>query len=339
MTKTRAPPLSRENIIKGSIATFPRAEREMDENFVTRSATMRKTLDMVQRVAQAEATVLITGESGTGKERVARLIHESSSRASGPFIAINCGALAESLLDSELFGHARGSFTGALEARAGLFEAANHGTILLDEIGEASPGVQVKLLRVLQEREVRRVGDNHSRPFDARIIGATNRDLTRQVLSGTFREDLYYRIRVVEVRLPPLRERSEDILPLAEQLLARCATRMNRKITAFSAEVAERLECYEWPGNVRELESAIERAVALSRSCRVELDDLPDEIRDAQPRRHTNVESVRPLHDVSRDYILAALDLNEGNQTSTARQLGIGSATLYRKLKSYHGSH
>lgn len=306
-----------------------------DEHLVTRSEIMKTMLDMAERFALVDSTVLITGESGTGKERIARLIHDRSSRAEGPFAAINCAAITESLLDSELFGHARGAFTGALRARPGIFEAANHGTLLLDEIGEISPGVQVKLLRVLQEREVRRVGDNHSLPLDVRVIAATNKDLLHQVRSGTFREDLYYRIRVVEVHVPPLRERPEDILPLSELLLARSARRVPRKVPSIPPEVAERLQIYEWPGNVRELESAMERAAALSQDGRLEIDDLPDEIRNTQRHHHGKAESPRPLQEITKEHILATLDFNEGNRANTARQLCIGSATLHRKLKSY----
>jgi transcriptional regulator with PAS, ATPase and Fis domain len=296
---------------------------------------MRTAVAMALRLAEVDSTVLITGESGTGKERMARLIHEQSARRDKPFIAVNCGAIAENLLESELFGHARGSFTGAIQAHAGIFEAANYGTILLDEIGEISPGMQIKLLRVIQEREVRRVGEEKSRPVDFRVLAATNRDLASQVELGLFRRDLYYRVHVVEIQVPALRERHEDILPLARDLLAESAARMNRVIIGFSPEVANRLLGYHWPGNVRELENAMERAVALARGTRVELTDLPEVIITETVQTAVKLDSVRPLQDISKDYILAALELNLGNQTHTAKQLGIGTATLYRKLKSY----
>jgi DNA-binding NtrC family response regulator len=302
---------------------------------VAKSPRMRQLLDLTRRVASVDSTVLITGESGSGKERIARFVHEESTRAAGPFIAINCGAITETLLESELFGHARGAFTGATQDRPGLFEAANGGTLLLDEVGEVSPGMQVKLLRALQEREVRRVGENKSRKVDVRIVTATNRDLAHGVAAGTFRQDLYYRLKVVELSVPPLRERRDDVLPLARVLLADAALRMKRKISALAPGAADQLLRYEWPGNVRELENAMERAVALARGSRVELEDLPEEIRQAFPKPVATVGTVRPLHEIEREYILAALDLNLGNQTHTAEQLQIGSATLYRKLKSY----
>ncbi|MBC7171536.1 MAG: sigma-54-dependent Fis family transcriptional regulator, partial [Polyangiaceae bacterium] len=269
------------------------------------------------------------------KERIARLVHDESTRAAGPFIAINCGAITETLLESELFGHSRGAFTGAVQDRPGLFEAANGGTLLLDEIGEISPAMQVKLLRALQEREVRRVGENKSRRVDVRVLAATHRNLDLAIAGGTFRQDLYYRLKVVELRVPPLRERREDVLPLARVLLAEAALQMKRKISGLAPLAADQLLRYEWPGNVRELENAMERAAVLARGTRVELEDLPEEIRQALPRPVAFVGVVRPLEEVEKEYILAALALNGGNQTHTAAQLRIGSATLYRKLKSY----
>lgn len=302
---------------------------------VARSPRMKQVVDLARRVAKVDATVLLTGESGVGKERIARLIHDESPRANGPFIAINCGAITESLLESELFGHARGAFTGATADRPGLFEAANRGTLLLDEIGEVPPAMQVRLLRVLQEREIRRVGENTSRPVDVRVLAATNRDLTHDVATGTMRQDLYYRLKVVEVQVPALRYRREDILPLARALLADAAERMGRRITGLSAAVADQLLRYSWPGNVRELENAMERGAALTPGDRVELEDLPEEIRAVAPSPVFDATTVRALRDVEKDYILAVLGWNDGNQTRTAAQLGIGTATLYRKLKSY----
>ncbi len=302
---------------------------------VARSPAMRQLVDLARRVAKVDSTIIITGESGSGKERVARLVHEESTRAAGPFIAVNCGAITETLLESELFGHVRGAFTGANQDHLGLFEAANGGTLLLDEIGEVSPGMQVKLLRALQEREVRRVGDTRSRSVDVRILAATNRDLADAVASTAFRQDLYYRLKVVELHVPPLRDRRDDILPLARVLLADAAIRMKRKISGLAPGAADQLLRYEWRGNVRELENAMERAVALARSTRVELDDLPEEVRQASLGPIATAGAVRPLHEIEKGYILAALELNGGNQTRTAEQLQIGSATLYRKLKSY----
>jgi DNA-binding NtrC family response regulator len=314
-----------------------RVARDVAEpmGIVAKSPTMRQLVDLARRVAKVDSTVLITGESGSGKERIARLVHEESTRAAGPFIAVNCGAITETLLESELFGHARGAFTGATSDRPGLFEAANGGTLLLDEVGEVSPGMQVKLLRTLQEREIRRVGENKSRRVDVRVVAATNRDLAHGVAGGAFRQDLYYRLKVVELHVPPLRERRDDVLPLARVLLADAAVRMNRKIAGLAPAAADQLLRYEWPGNVRELENAMERAVALARGSRVELDDLPEEIRQAFPKPVATKGTVRPLEEIEKEYILAALELNQGNQTRTATQLRIGSATLYRKLKSY----
>ncbi len=311
--------------------------RDADEprGVINKSAKMKEVVDLARRVAKVDVTVLIAGESGVGKERIARLIHDESTRTLGPFVAVNCAALTETLLESELFGHARGAFTGATSDRPGLFEAASHGTLLLDEIGEVSPGMQVKLLRVLQQREIRRVGENESRPVNARVIAATNRDLALRVAEGEFRKDLYYRLKVVELQVPSLRERVDDILPLARLLLGIAAARMGRKITGIDPGVADQLLRYAWPGNVRELENAMERAVALAQGSRVQLGDLPEEIRLAFPRPVVNGEAVQSLSEVERDYILAVLDINEGNQTHAAKQLGIGPATLYRKLKKY----
>jgi len=302
---------------------------------VAKSPAMRQVVDLARRVAKVDSTVLITGESGSGKERIARLVHDESTRATGPFIAVNCGAITETLLESELFGHARGAFTGATVDRPGLFEAANGGTLLLDEVGEVSPGMQVKLLRALQEREIRRVGENKNRRVDVRILAATNRDLAHGVAGGAFRQDLYYRLKVVELHVPPLRERRDDVLPLARVLLADAALRMKRKISGLAPGAADQLLRHQWPGNVRELENAMERAVALARGNRVELEDLPEEIRDAFPTPVAARGKVRPLGEIEKDYILAALEANGGNQTHTAAQLRIGAATLYRKLKSY----
>ena len=313
-----------------------RVARESDEplDVVHKSPAMSQLLDMTRRVAKVDASVLITGESGSGKERIARLVHDESTRAAGPFIAINCGAVHESLLESELFGHVRGAFTGATADRPGLFEAAHGGTLLLDEVGEISAGMQVKLLRVLQEREIRRVGENKTRRVDVRVLAATHRDLVSRVASGDFRQDLYYRLKVIELQVPPLRQRRDDILPLSRILLADAALRMKRKVAALAPRAADQLLHYAWPGNVRELENALERAVALARGTRVELEDLPEEVRHALPSSIVHGEA-RPLAHIEKDYILAVLERNGGNQTRTAEQLQIGSATLYRRLKSY----
>jgi two-component system, NtrC family, response regulator HydG len=305
------------------------------DGLVVRAPAMRQLVDVATRVAGVDTTLIITGESGVGKERIARLIHERSGRADGPFIAVNCGAITETLLESELFGHARGAFTGATHERLGLFEAANKGTLLLDEIGELPLAMQVKLLRVLQEREIRRVGESHPRKVDVRILAATNLNLAEQVESKTFRADLFYRLNVVELKVPPLRDRSEDIVPLARFLLANAVVRLKRPVTGMSPAVADQLLRYAWPGNVRELANVIERAVVLATGKRIEVDDLPEEVRVASPRRITEAGTARPLSEVEREHILAALALNNGVQARAAKQLQIGSATLYRKLKAY----
>ena len=325
-----------ERKLRERTRVLSRVARDVDEplGMVARSAAMRQLVDLARRIAKVDTTLLITGESGTGKERVARLVHDQSARARGPFIAVNCGAITETLLESELFGHARGSFTGAVQNRPGLFEAANGGTLMLDEVGEVSPMMQIKLLRALQEREVRRVGENHSRPVDVRVMAATNRELAEDIASGRFRKDLYYRLNVVELHVPSLRDRREDILPLARILLAEAALKMKRPITGLSPRAADQILRYDWPGNVRELENAMERAVALARVSRTELVDLPEEVRQALAIPSIST-VVKALDDVEREYIMAVLDRNGGNQSRTAEQLEIGSATLYRKLKKY----
>ena len=312
------------------------ADVDIDDplGIVAKSPAMNRLVDLARRIATVDTTLLITGESGTGKERIARLVHDQSARRRGPFIAVNCGAITETLLESELFGYARGSFTGAVQDRPGLFEAANGGTLLLDEIGEISPGMQVKLLRALQEREVRRVGENKSRSFDVRVIAATNRSLADDIEAGRFRKDLYYRLNVVELHVPALRDRPEDILPLARILIVEAALRLKRPVTGLTPRAADQLLRYDWPGNVRELENAMERAVALARVSHTELDDLPEEVRQAMAIPSISG-AVRSLDEIEKNYILAALEHNGGNQTRTAEQLAIGSATLYRKLKKY----
>ena len=320
------------NAVAGAERTSP---MELDPSgLIAASEKMRHVLDLARRVAPVESTVLLTGESGVGKERLARLIHESSPRAGGPFVAVNCAAIPEGLLESELFGHVRGAFTGATQDRVGLFAAAQGGTLFLDEVGEMAAGVQVKLLRVLQEREIRRVGESSARKVDVRLLAATNRELAGEVTAGVFRKDLYYRLRVVELRIPPLRERKADVLPLARMLLGAALKRTGRKLSGFSPAAADQLLRYNWPGNVRELENAVERAVALAGGERVMPEDLPEEIRAALPGAHTPGR-VETLATIERDYILAVLAANENNRERTAAQLGIGTATLYRRLKLY----
>jgi len=301
---------------------------------VGNSAAMRKVLELAQRVAQVDSTVLVTGESGVGKERLAHLIHDQSARASRALVAINCGALPDTLLESELFGHRRGAFTGATQDRPGLFEQASGGTLFLDEIGEISPAMQVKLLRALQEREIRRLGDNVTRPVDVRVIAATNRHLADEVQAGTFRHDLYYRLRVIELDVPPLRARTDDILPLARERLASLAGRMKSKVTSFTPRAVEQLLRYPWPGNVRELENAIERAVVLASGTRIDVGDLPGEIGGAAATSYIPGDE-RSLAEVEQAYILAVLAAHGGHRGKAAAHLKIGAATLYRKLAAY----
>ncbi|MBI5477415.1 MAG: sigma 54-interacting transcriptional regulator [Deltaproteobacteria bacterium] len=308
--------------------------READA-LVAKSPRMTRMLELAERAAVADTTVLITGESGTGKERVARFIHQRSRRSKQPFVAVNCGALPESLLESELFGHQRGAFTGAVANREGLFEAASGGTLFLDEIGEAPPSVQVKLLRALQEHSVRRVGATKDVAVDVRLLTATNRDLEQLVASGSFRKDLFYRLRVIPLELPPLRERRDDILPLARLFIARTCRENSCGPCALSSEVLDALCAYPWPGNVRELENAIERAVVLAEGQpKIELTDLPVELRE---RAAVAAQADEPLTlaEAERRHVLDVLSRCEGNRAATARALGIGENTLWRKLKAY----
>ena len=315
------------------LAAIAHVEEDPTE-LMGRSSVMRKLMGLAQTIASIDSTVLITGESGTGKERVARFVHDHSSHADGPFIAVNCGAITETLLESELFGHARGAFTGATTDRPGLFEAANGGTLFLDEVGEISLPMQVKLLRALQEREVRRVGENKSRPVNVRILSATNKNLKIEILNKRFREDLFYRLNVVELAVPPLRQRREDILPLARLLLAEAATQMKRKVDGLTAPAADQLLGYPWPGNVRELANAMERAVAVAKTSRVDVEDLPPEVRLVLSL--VSEKGVpRLLKDVEKDCIMGALEKTEGNRIKAAELMGMGVATLYRKLKIY----
>ncbi len=301
------------------------------------SPAMLKMCELITRVADTETTVLITGESGTGKELVAKALHAKSGRREGAFVAINCAAMPENLLESELFGHTRGAFTDARTARPGLFIKASKGTILLDEIGEMPAGMQAKLLRALQERTVRPVGGDQEQPFDARIIAATNRDLETEVEERRFREDLFYRINVVRVHVPPLRARGSDILLVAQHFLERYAAQSRRPVIGMTSATADKLLTYAWPGNVRELQNCIERAVALAQFDQIGVDDLPEKIRDYKTAR-ISIESndpseLLPMEEVERRYILKVLEAVGGNKTLAAQVLGFDRRTLYRKLE------
>ncbi|MBW3141501.1 sigma-54-dependent Fis family transcriptional regulator [Ferrimonas balearica] len=301
--------------------------------FVVRSPKMLRLMALARRVAQVDSSILVTGASGVGKEHISRFVHRCSPRRDQPFVTVNCGALSETLLESELFGHARGAFTGADSARAGLFEEANGGTLFLDEIGETSPAMQVKLLRALQEKEVKRVGENRVRRFDVRIIAATNRDLEAEVEAGSFRLDLLYRLKVIELDVPPLAQRGEDILPMANQFLEKFSRQMGRTLTGLSKGAINQLLGYHWPGNVRELHNAMERAVALSQSEWIEAEDLPKEVAKAEQPPATS-DDMRPMKEVEREHILAVVEACDSKkQAADALQLGV--ATLYRKLKEY----
>jgi DNA-binding NtrC family response regulator len=310
-------------------------ERYGIAGLIAQSPAMHTVLDLVERVAPTDATVLVQGESGTGKEVIAKALHHASPRAARPFVAVNCGAVPETLLESELFGHVRGAFTGAAGNKLGLFEEADGGTLFLDEIAEMPPPLQVKLLRVLQSGEVRRLGATQTTIIDVRVIAATHGDLVARIGQGTFREDLYYRLNVIHVPLPPLRERREDIPALAEHFLARSAGKLGRPLR-LSAGALERLLLYPWPGNVRELENAIERAAILARTETVDADDLPPHVAaglqlgpsPTLPRQVT-------LADAERAHILQTLERVGGNHSGAAEALGIGRTTLWRKLKEY----
>lgn len=304
---------------------------------IGRSQGFKKAIELAKRVASSQSNILITGESGSGKEVIAKAIHELGDKKDGPFIAINCSAIPENLLESELFGHAKGSFTGASDKKIGLFEEANKGTLFLDEIGDLSLPLQAKLLRVLQERKVKRIGENHYREFSARIICATHKDLKKEVAQGNFREDLFFRLNVIPIYLPPLRERKEDILPLSEYFLKKFASMNNSNVKGFSKEAIKKLEINEWKGNVRELENAIERAVVLSVSDIIQPEDLPssENFTSEQKSELSFVETskVMTLDELSKKYIRLVFDKNNGAKEQTAKDLGIDRKTLYRKLK------
>lgn len=295
------------------------------------SSAMRHVMALAARVAPLDSTVLITGESGVGKERLARWLHRASPRAHRLFVAVNCGAFADTLLESELFGHARGAFTGAVQNRLGVFEASTGGTLFLDEIGEVSPAMQVRLLRVIQEREVIRLGETKARAVDVRLIAATNRDLLEEVAHQRYRRDLYYRLRVIDLHVPPLRQRPEELLGLAHDLLARTAARLRRPVVGYTPRALDRLLDYLWPGNIRELEHAIERACAVATGPEIDVEDLPDAIRgsDAAGRRCDQ----RPLAERETAYIRAVLDRHHGDRRLAAEELGISLSTLKRRLR------
>ena len=297
------------------------------------SQAIKQTLEMVRQVAPSTATVLFQGESGTGKELFAKAIHQYSSRGDGPYVAVNCAALPESILESELFGYEKGAFTGAAQRKAGRFELAHTGTLFLDEIGDTAPQVQVKLLRVLQEGEFERLGGTQTLQVDVRIVAATNKDLAEAVGSGRFREDLYYRLNVINIHLPPLRDRQEDIPLLCHHFLTVFARKNNKLIRGFSQEVLERLMDYAWPGNVRELENTVERAVVLCKGETITIDDIPTRFfLESSERRRLTIELGTPLTEIEQRVISETLKMTRGDKRLAAQLLGIATRTIYRKL-------
>lgn len=314
-----------------------RRDRTTSGRPVGQSKSWNEVLRLAETVAPTDSTVLITGESGTGKEVIARYIHELSVRAEHSFLSINCGALPESLLESELFGHVKGSFTGAVKDKTGLFAAADHGTFFLDEIGETTPSTQVKLLRVLQQREVIPVGATESVAVNTRVLAATNRDLEEEIKRGSFRADLFYRLNVIAVHLPPLRQRADDIPLLADSFLARSAQLRSEDPKVLADETLDALMAYAWPGNVRELENALERAVILSSGGTIHADALPERVtaRRAEPLVSERAPVTPTLEAIERAYIQWVLQNEGGNKSRAADMLGIDPSTLYRKLARY----
>jgi len=321
-----------QELVEENLSLRQRLEdRYRFENIIAKSSKMQRVIEVIKVVAKSNATVLITGESGTGKELVARAIHSQSHRRNKPFVAVSCAALPESLLESELFGHEKGSFTGAYAQKKGKFEFANGGTLFLDEVGEMSANIQVHLLRVLEEKEFTRVGGNEPIRVDVRVISATNKDLRKAIEKQEFREDLYYRLNVVNIELPPLRERREDVPLLAEHFLHKFAMENQKEITGFSHEAMELVLDYDWPGNVRELENAIERAVILAKDSIITVADLPQEnlslAYSTTPRKN--------LKEVEKGHIWNILRETGENYSEAARILGISRMTLYNKAKEY----
>ena len=308
-------------------------------DMIGESAVMQELYTMLGRIADTDASVLITGESGTGKELIAQAVHKRGPHSTGPLVAFNCAAIPDTMIESELFGHARGAFTDAKTNRKGLFTQANGGTLFLDEIGEMPLATQVKLLRALQERKVRPLGGDHEVAFDARIVAATSRDLESDVAEQRFREDLYYRINVIRIHVPPLRARGQDTLLIAEHFVGRFAQHFKKEVVGITAPAAEKLLGYSWPGNVRELQNCIERAVALTQSERLTLEDLPAPIRDFQGKHFVlpleNPLELLTMDEVERRYILQVLQTLNGSKTQAAISLGFDRRTLYRKLKDY----
>jgi DNA-binding NtrC family response regulator len=334
--------LERDEMTRAEAAPDPLSAQYESSGLVGRSPAMLELYKKIANIAPSRSTVLLIGESGTGKELAARAIHKHSARSSGPFVPVNCGALTETLLEAELFGHVKGSFTGAAADRRGLWEEANGGTLFLDEIGETSPALQVKLLRALQEKEIRRVGANKNIKVDARVIAATNRDLEREVAAGRFREDLFYRLSVVILRVPPLRDRRSDIPLLAQRFLRAASDNAGRGRLHFREDTIKTLTAYDWPGNVRELESAIEYAALQSRAAEITPADLPPKLQSAEVREAARRSPLTALFDdlptldeLERRYLLHVLEVVGGSRTNAAKVMGIDRRTLYRMAERF----
>jgi DNA-binding NtrC family response regulator len=315
-------------------------ERYKFENIVGASAKMQKVYELVAKVADTDSTILIQGESGTGKELVARALHFNSRRQHHPFVAINCSALPENLLESELFGHKKGAFTGAVQDKMGLFEEAHHGTIFLDEINSMAQPLQTKLLRVLQERQIRRVGDNKTIPISVRVLAASNESLHEKILTGGFREDLYYRLAVIPIEMPPLRERLDDVPLLTQYFIQKIAVQNSTNPARIEPEALAVLSTYHWPGNVRELENAVERACALCEDSTIRVGDLPTQVTQHTPISGVETPGKLPIgqplgafvEEIERRFIEETIRFNDGSRDRAAKMLGISMATLYRKL-------
>jgi DNA-binding NtrC family response regulator len=306
------------------------------ENIIGRSTAMQEVFDTIRQVAASRATVLIQGESGTGKELVAKAIHQLSPRSKGPFVAVHCAALSENILESELFGHEKGAFTGAMERRIGRFEKADSGSLFLDEISEIDPSVQVKILRALEEREIERVGGDTPVDVDTRLIAATNRDLKDMVETGDFREDLFYRLYVVVITLPPLRDRQDDILLLLNHYLALFNEENGKQIEGFTPAAYELLAAYDWPGNIRELRNLVERMVVLSRGKLLDIKDIPAQVREQSGGAgEVRIDAELTVDEMEKRMIIQALEKTGGNRTKAAEKLGISRRTLHRKLNQY----
>ncbi|MFO0735770.1 MAG: sigma-54 dependent transcriptional regulator [Labilithrix sp.] len=332
----------RRELVTENVRLRAQVDRHQSRSLLGHAPLMKRIVELIERIANGRSTVLITGESGTGKERVARFIHESSDRKDKPFLVMNCGAIPEALMESELFGHEKGAFTGAVGRKAGFFRDADGGTVLLDEIGELPLTMQVKLLRVLQERKVRGVGETEESNVDVRVLAATNRNVEEDVKNGKFRQDLYYRLNVIRIEMPPLRERREDVSELARHFLERGSREHGKPVRSFAPDALRALDAYDFPGNVRELENIVERAVALAVGPQIGLGDLPAEVSGAAARAtpalvdlpETGCELDSVLGEVERRLILQALDRSGGIRTQAAKLLGINLRSLrYRMQK------